>query len=68
MKLYIFVCVFTLFAGTQCRFSCKDSSGQDVDWFIMYKTPQTKGKGFNLDSWEDTIQLDMWQSTGGNSG
>ncbi len=47
VKTYLVLCMFGLFAGTRARFSCKDNAGTDVDWFIMYKTPQTSGNTQN---------------------
>ena len=38
--LYFSLAIFALISGVRGEISCKNNAGEDVDWFIIYKTPQ----------------------------
>ncbi|CAI5455529.1 unnamed protein product [Caenorhabditis angaria] len=42
LKLVFSICAIFLIAPTFAAFSCKDQSGNDVDWFAVYKMPIEK--------------------------
>ncbi len=64
MKMYFFLCMCTLFAGVRSGIFCRNNEDLKVDWFIMYKPPNTRGNGLNYFYMDSDDK--QWVFNGGN--